>query len=656
MQSPSLTEVSSRLNVSVQELTERLARVQAAAVPAGSVDWTDLIAPGADDALKSDLAQLLADVADQTQPWNAARLDAVRSSMNAQGLDGFIVPQADPHMGEYIPARHQRLAWLTGFSGSAGVALLHKDAAALFVDGRYTIQAAQEIDSNCIEARHFQKPPAKEWLCDRVEAGDRIGYDATLLSVRQVDDWRKSLEDQGAEFVAVAENPIDASWLNQPPEPLSPMLPHPIAYSGESLEDKCARLGKKLAEEKIDSMVFNQLDAVAWLLNVRGNDVSNTPVSVSYAVLHQDGTADLYIDPIKRSEPLTRHLGNRVSVFTLDSLADNLRALGANGKSVGLAAATATDWLRSTLMDGGADIVLVDDIVELPRAIKNETELNGTRAAHRRDSAALTRTLHWVSQEGPKGTLTELDIVARLETERAKEALHKGPSFDTISGAGPHGAIVHYRVSEASNSRIEPGSLLLLDSGAQFLDGTTDITRTLAIGPASEEAQDCFTLVLKGHIALARAKFPVGTTGAQLDVLARQFLWDQGLNFDHGTGHGVGSYLGVHEGPQRVSAAGHAKLKPGMILSNEPGYYKEDAFGIRIENLIVVQKSPDVKGFLTFETITFAPIDRTLINKGLLTESETAWMDAYHAKVRAITASQVNGDDLAWLMAATEPL
>lgn len=656
MRTLSVSDICKRLDLTESRLTEILDRVNAAAVPDGTTDWVDLVAPDAPDDLRNQLQSLRASSGETGTKWNAERIDAVRRAVQDQDLDGFVVPQADPHMGEYIPARHQRLAWLTGFTGSAGLALLHRDAAALFVDGRYTIQAAEQVDASTIEVRHFQKPPAKEWLCDRISEGERIGYDATLLSISQVDHWRKALEKKGAEFVPVASNPIDRNWPDQPPEPLAPIVPHALCYSGESLEDKCARLGQRLADDGLDAMVFNQLDAVAWLLNVRGNDVANTPVSVAYAVLHKDGTADLYIDPLKQSEALITHLGNRVTVREIDTFGDSLKSLGAAGSKVGLAAGTATDWLRVTLDASGADIALVADIVEKSRAIKNETELEGTRSAHRRDAAAIARTLKWLSDTAPSGEITELDVVARLEFERGREDLHRGPSFDTISGAGPHGAIVHYRVDADSNMRIEPGSLLLLDSGAQFLDGTTDITRTIAVGSAPDDAADCFTLVLKGHIALAKARFPKGTTGAQLDTLARQFLWDWGLNFDHGTGHGVGSYLGVHEGPQRISPAGSVKLEPGMILSNEPGYYKQDAFGIRIENLVVVQKSPVAENFLEFETITFAPIDRTLINPAMLSTGERDWLNAYHARVLDIAGPQLQAEDRAWLGNATAPL
>jgi len=655
MDSLTFADLSARLCLPQDTLRALLARVDAAALAGGSEDWIEMIAPGAEPDVKSALAALRTS-GQAPAPWSADRLAAVRKTLRDQALDGFIVPQADPHMGEYIPARHQRLAWLSGFTGSAGLLVLHKDAAALFVDGRYTLQASQEVDAAAIETRHYSKPPAKEWLCERLAAGGRIGYDAKLFSIRQADDWREALERGGARLVAVAENPIDAHWPDQPPEPLSPMVPHPERYSGESLDDKCARLSKALQDDGLDAMMFNQLDAVAWLLNVRGNDVANMPVSVAYAVLHRDGTVDLYIDPLKRSDALNAHLGNRISVFAVDSIAEGMRKLGAEGKRIGLAADAATDWMRTTLQDSGATIVLATDPTELPRAIKNETERAGARAAHKRDAAALARTLKWLSDEAPRGGLTELDVVARLEREREQEALHRGPSFDTISGAGSHGAIVHYRVSETSNAAVAVGNLLLLDSGAQYLDGTTDITRTIAVGPVPDDAAACFTYVLKGHIALARAKFPAGTTGAQLDSLARQFLWRQGLNFDHGTGHGVGSYLGVHEGPQRISAAGHAKLQAGMILSNEPGYYREGAFGIRIENLLLVRPSDVAPDFLEFETLTFAPIDRSLITVALLDEEERHWLDAYHKRVFEIVGPQVPQPVRDWLLAATAPI
>ncbi len=656
MTDSSLEAIAGRLGRSAADLQSLIARINAAAIPQGDTSWVDLIAPDAEPSLRSALEALRLADTPSPQAWSPDRLAGVRRSLSEAGVDGFIVPQSDPHMGEYIPARHHRLAWLTGFTGSAGLAILYRDMAALFIDGRYTLQASEQVDANLIEARHFQKPAPKKWLCDIVQEGDRIGFDPTLFSVAQADDWRAALEKQKADLVALAVNPIDANWTDQPPEPLSPMVPHPLACSGESVEDKCARLAEKLREDGVDAAVLNQLEAVAWLLNVRGNDVENKPLSVSTMVLHADGTVDLYVESLRLSKGLGDHLGNRVSLIEFDQLEAGLQRLGAGGKRVGLTRATAVDRLRTILEEAGAEIVPIDDCTELPRAIKNEVELTGARSAHRRDAAAVARVLEWLSRDAQAGGLTELDVVARLEAERGQEDQHRGPSFDTISGAGPHGAIVHYRVTPDSNAAIEPDSLLLIDSGAQYLDGTTDITRTIAVGTPPPGTAENFTLVLKGHIAVARAHFPEGTTGAQIDALARQFLWQAGKNFDHGTGHGVGSYLGVHEGPQRLAPTGHTKLQPGMILSNEPGYYENGAYGIRIENLVIVRESARAEGFLEFETITFAPIDRTLIVADMLDEAERGWLNAYHAQVFETVAPALDTDRRAWLEAATAPI
>jgi Xaa-Pro aminopeptidase len=590
---------------------------------------------------------------------SATRLDRLRRELAARGLDGFIVPRADEHQGEYVPPRGQRLAWLTGFTGSAGLAIVLADRAALFVDGRYTLQAATQVDTQSFEIHHLIEEPPARWIGAVLDRGMVLGYDPWLHTPHEVERFRVAAEEAGASLRGVAENPLDRVWPGQPPAPIAPVVPHVERFAGESARSKRARLGRGLAAEGAAAVVLTMPESIAWLLNIRGGDVPHTPLALSFAILRQDGSVTLFIDRRKLAPGIERHLGNAVTVMSPEALGPALDALAAEGSRVQVDPATAACWIFNRLEAAGARLHRAADPCLLPKACKNEIELDGTRAAHRRDGAALTRFLAWLAHKAPTGGLTEIAASDRLEMIRRGGEHFRDLSFPTISGAGSNGAIVHYRATPETEKRLEPGTLYLLDSGAQYLDGTTDVTRTVAIGEPTQEMRDRFTRVLKGHIALALARFPKGTTGTQLDAFARRALWQKGLDYDHGTGHGVGSYLGVHEGPQRISKAPNSQaLLPGMIVSNEPGYYKTGAYGIRIENLVVVQpaEGETEREILEFETLTLAPIDRNLIEPSLLDDEEIAWLDAYHARVRELLTPLVDPESAHWLAAATAPI
>ncbi len=514
------------------------------------------------------------------------RLARLRRELSARGLDGLVVPRSDEHQGEYVPPRGQRLAWLTGFTGSAGLAVVLGARAALFVDGRYTLQAAQQVDGDLFEIHHLIEEPPARWIGAALKAGMVLGYDPWLHTPHEVERFRAAAEKVGASLRAVADNPLDRVWPGQPAAPLAPVVPHAEEFAGESASSKRARLARALAEEGVAAAVLTMPESIAWLLNIRGGDVPHTPLPLSFAILRDDATVTLFIDARKLVPGLDRHLGNAVTVAAPDQLGPALDALAGEGGRVQADPASAAAWIFDRLELAGAKLHRAADPCTLPKACKNPVEIDGTRAAHRRDGAALIRFLAWLAHEAPKGGLSEIASSDRLEDFRREGRYFRDLSFPTISGAGSNGAIVHYRAMPETEKRLEPGTLYLLNSGAQYLDGTTDVTRTVAIGEPSAEMRDRFTRVLKGHIALALARFPKGTTGTQLDSFARRGLWQAGLDYDHGTGHGVGSYLGVHEGPQRISKAPSAQpLLPGMIVSNEPGYYKTGAYGIRIENL-----------------------------------------------------------------------
>nr|WP_246512994.1 aminopeptidase P family protein [Azospirillum picis] len=597
----------------------------------------------------------------------AERLADLRAALKRRDLDGFIVPRGDEHQGEYVPPRAQRLAWLTGFTGSAGNAVVTAARAAIFVDGRYTLQVQGEVPADLYEYKHLVEDPLTDWIVAALPDGGRFGFDPWLHTIGWVEKTRATLERSGILLVPCEDNPLDSVWRGQPPAPLAPVVPQDEAFAGDGSADKRGRLAEDLGRKGIAAAVLTQPDSIAWLLNIRGADVPCTPLPLSFAILSADASVDLFLDGRKLAPRTRAHLGNQVRVRGVEEFGPALDAL-ARGSARVLADPSCTSaWIVDRLQLAGARVERDGDPCALPKACKNEAELAGTRAAHVRDGAALVRFLHWFSQEAPKGGLTELAVVEKLLACRRESDRFRGVSFETIAGAGPNGAIVHYRVTPETDRRLEPGSLFLLDSGAQYLDGTTDVTRTLAVGepdPAlAAEMRDRFTRVLKGHIALSTARFPRGTTGSQLDVLARLPLWQAGLDYDHGTGHGVGSFLSVHEGPQRISKVGNTvALQPGMILSDEPGYYKTGAYGIRIENLIVVrpldagEAAAAERPMLGFEPLTLVPIDRTLIERPLLTAEEAAWLDAYHAHVRDSLAPLVDGEVGRWLAAATAPL
>ncbi|MBM0169543.1 aminopeptidase P family protein [Altererythrobacter sp. C41] len=594
-----------------------------------------------------------------------ARLAALREELKRRGLDGFVVPISDEHMSEYIGGYAQRLAWLTGFGGSAGSAAVLKDRAAMFVDGRYTIQVREQVDGKLYDYCQVPQESIGKWLAANAPEGAKIGFDPWLHTKGWADQVGKALAKKGGELIAVESNPVDAVWADQPEPSTAAALVHADEHAGRSSAEKRAEVADWLKAEGYDAAVVSALDSIAWLLNIRGADVERTPVALSYLIAHSDGTADLFIAPEKVTPELEKHLGNAVTIRPRSEFESALGAM--EGKTVSVDPDYGVAAIFRVLEDAGAKPVAERDPAILPKAIKNPVEQQGHRNAQERDGAAVARFLHWLSVEAPKGGETELSAAARLQEFRLATGALKDNSFDTISAAGPHAAIPHYRVDEESNLPIEPGSVFLCDSGGQYLDGTTDITRTVWIGPGepSAEQKDRFTRVLKGHIAIDRATFPQGTNGSQLDAFARQFLWQAGVDYGHGTGHGVGSYLGVHEGPQRIAKAsgGQAgtgqELHAGMILSNEPGYYKGGEYGIRIENLIltVTRDIPGGEGdWLGFETLTFVPIDRTLVDRSLLTDEEIAWWNAYHAKTRAILAPQLEGEALAWLEEACRPL
>jgi Xaa-Pro aminopeptidase len=643
-----------------------------ASPPEIGASWHVLVAdptpPALNEALEAMRAYLAQDYRDGLASEDfarlprAARLALLREELAARHLDGFIVPRADEHQGEYVPSCGQRLAWLTGFMGSAGLAIVLAGRAALFVDGRYTLQAAAQADTALFEIRHLNDEPAAGWLAAALAKGMPkgaiIGYDPWLHTPQDLERLKAGAERAGASLNPVA-NPIDRIWPGRPPAPLAPVVPHPDRFAGESAPAKRARLGHALAEDGVAAAVLTSPESIAWLLNIRGGDVPHTPLPLSFAMLRPDGSVTLFIDRRKLAPGLERHLGNGVAIETPERLGPALDQLAACGAPVQIDPATAASWIFDRLDAAGARIHRAADPCLLPKACKNPVEIDGTRAAHRRDGAAVTSFLAWLAREAPKGELYEIAASDRLEAFRRTGEHFRDLSFPTISGAGSNGAIVHYRATPESEKRLEPGTLFLLDSGAQYLDGTTDITRTVAIGEPSAEMRDRFTRVLKGHITLATARFPKGTTGAQLDPFARRALWQKGLDYDHGTGHGVGSYLSVHEGPQRISKAPNAQpLLPGMIVSNEPGYYKAGAYGIRIENLVVVQPSQGdgERDMLCFETLTLAPIDRALVASDLLEEDEIAWLDAYQARVREVITPLVDPETARWLAAATAPI
>jgi Xaa-Pro aminopeptidase len=589
---------------------------------------------------------------------SAPRLAALRLTLKARSLDGFIVPRSDRQQNEYLPAREERLAWLTGFTGSAGAAVVLADRAAVFVDGRYTAQAQAQVDSSIFTIAHLVETPPSEWLKQNLKGGERIGYDPWLHTADGAERLRKACAEAGAELIALESNPIDALWRDRPPPPQGAVSLHDIKFSGESAADKLVRIRAEIEKARADALVVSDAQNVAWAFNIRGKDIAHTPLALAFALIPREGKPRLYVDPAKVSDAVCAPASHIAEIRTEHDLERDLSRL--SNQTVRLDQATAADALTRLIESHGGRPMRGADPITLMKAVKNAVEVDGARAAHLRDGAAVAHFLAWLDREAPQGNLTEIDAVEALETFRRETGVLKDVSFPTIAGSGPNGAIVHYRVTGETNRTLGQNELFLIDSGAQYEDGTTDITRTVVIGTSSDEMRDRFTRVLKGHIAIATAVFPENTSGAQLDSLARLPLWHAGLDFDHGTGHGVGSYLSVHEGPARISKLGTVALRRGMILSNEPGYYKTAAYGIRIENLVLVIAAPEPVGaekpLNTFETLTLAPIDRRLIDARMLSEKERQWLDSYHQRVRETLSPLLDAETRGWLTDATRPL
>lgn len=589
------------------------------------------------------------------------RLAALRAVLTTQGLDGFFVPRADEHQGEYVPPAAERLAWISGFTGSAGQALVLRDRAALFVDGRYTLQARQEAAPELFEYRHLTDDPQAIWLADALPQGGRIGFDPRLHTQSWLEKNQAALERIGVILVACGENPLDAVWQDPPPPPMAPVMVHDLAYAGRSSAEKRADIAAALARAGAGAMVLTQPDSIAWLLNIRGGDLPCTPVTLGFAVLDDEGRVTLCIAPEKLGPDVCAHLGPDVTVRPRDALAEVLADLGRSGRPVRIDPESAGVWVFHQVRATGGIIHRGPDLCMLPKACKNAVELEGARSAHVRDGVALVRFLHWLETAAADGELLESTAAERLLAFRQQGVRFHGVSFETISAAGANGAIVHYRVRPDSAHRLQPGNLYLVDSGGQYDDGTTDVTRTVAIGSPTAEMRERYTYVLKGHIALARVRFPQGITGSQLDCLARVPLWSLGLDYDHGTGHGVGSFLCVHEGPQRISKLpNNIALMAGMIISNEPGYYKAGDYGIRIENLMAVVPCPGFhhaeRPLLMFEPLTLVPLDRTLILPEALNTEEISWINTYHARIAASILPFLADDTTTWLTQATRPL
>ncbi|MGC1351284.1 MAG: aminopeptidase P family protein [Xanthobacteraceae bacterium] len=589
----------------------------------------------------------------------APRVAALRAELKVRGLDGFVVPRADRFQNEYVPPSDERLAWLTGFTGSAGLAIVLAERAVLFVDGRYQVQVREEVDGEIFAIEHLVDNPPPAWIKANLPAGAQLGYAPWLHTVDGAERLAKACSEARTTLLAVEDNPIDVIWTDRPEPPLGAVVAHELRYAGEESSSKIARIQAEMAGNAAETLMVSDPHAVSWLFNIRGSDVPHTPVVLAFATVPKEGRPTIFVDLRKVGNEIRSRLEEIADVRPNAAFERDLAALGREHRAVWLDPATCPEAIARLIVDNGGSLVRGSDPIAPMKSVKNRIELDGARAAQLRDGAAVTRFLAWFDRQAPRGELTEIDAVEALESFRRDTGLLKDISFPTISGAGPDGAIVHYRVTRKSNRRIASNELFLLDSGGQYEDGTTDITRTVAVGIPTAEMRHNFTLVLKGHIAIARAVFPDGTTGAQLDSFARQYLWRAGLDFDHGTGHGVGSYLSVHEGPARISKLGNVALKRGMILSNEPGYYRVGAYGIRIENLVLVTEAAPVpsaeKPLNGFETLTLVPIDTRLIEPAMLTADERTWFDAYQARVREALAPILDTTTRAWLLAATIP-
>lgn len=594
-----------------------------------------------------------------TAPPTADRIAALRELIAAAKLDAILIPRADEYQGEYIPASADRLRFVTAFTGSAGFAVVGREKAALFTDGRYGVQARAEVDTSIFEISMLPRLRLDEWLRQAFPTGAVIGFDAKLHTIAEIERLEQGLKPNGFKFKATPRNLVDRLWgAERPKPPAAPALPHALSYAGQSAEDKLANLQKDLSDARQDALVLTLTDSIAWLFNLRGGDVPHNPVVLVYAIVPKSGKAELFVDAAKINKETKQHLSGVAKIAKPETLAFRLKDLRSAGRKVRLDPVHTPYWFAQQL--GRTSVVRGSDPVIALKAIKNATEIEGARAAHRRDGAAVCRFLAWLDEHAVDGSVDEITAVSTLEAFRRETGLLKEISFASISGSGPHGAIVHYRVTQATNRNLQPGELFLIDSGAQYDDGTTDITRTVAIGDPSAEMRRRFTRVLQGHIAIATARFPKGTRGLDLDPFARRALWADGCDFDHGTGHGIGSYLCVHEGPQSISRAGQAILQPGMLISNEPGYYKEGAYGIRIENVVLVTPPHMPKGgdraMMAFETITLAPIDRRLIDASLMSTPEREWLNAYHARVAREISPLLDLATRRWLKAATAPI
>ncbi|MGO4572440.1 aminopeptidase P family protein [Microvirga sp. 2TAF3] len=597
---------------------------------------------------------------DSTSPAQGPkRIAKLRTELSRRGFEGFIVPRADEHQGEYVPKSAERLAWLTGFTGSAGTAIILHDKAALVVDGRYTVQAAEQVDTSVITPVQMAETSAEDWIAANLRSGATLAYDPWLHTSDGLKRLEQAAARAGGKFAPVDMNLVDVIWIDRPAPPQAPVRPHPLEYAGETATSKLQRIRDKMAEAKVDALVVSDPHNLAWAFNLRGGDIGHTPLPLGYAIIPKEGRAGLFFDPAKMTNEAGSAVGELADFVDISHFQGALDSLGQAKGKIRIDAATGAVALIRRIEAAGGYVDVGADPTSLMKAVKNQAEIAGSRSAHLRDGAAVARFLAWLDREAPRGQLTEIDAVDALEAFRVETGALKNVSFPSISGAGPNAALPHYRVSRSSNRRIENNGIFLIDSGAQYEDGTTDITRTIIVGEPTAEMKDRFTRVLRGHIAIARSVFPKGTSGAQIDAFARQPLWEAGLDFDHGTGHGIGSYLSVHEGPQRIAKTGLTPLEVGMMLSNEPGFYKQGDYGIRIENLILVEPHTIAGGdreMMGFETLTFAPIDLRLVEPSLMTADEIKWLDAYHAEVREKIAPHVDAETRAWLEKATRPV
>ncbi len=598
-----------------------------------------------------------------TPQFGKARVEALRATFDGLGIDGFLVPRADEYQGEYVPECAERMAWISGFTGSAGVVLVTRNHAVVFVDGRYTTQLASQVDPVVFTGGDLVGAPPAKWLSENAPNGFRLGIDPWLHTSAELSRLEKAVTEKGGSVVLLAANPLDPLWEGRPAEPLEPVIIQPDAFTGTVASVKISTIAETVSARKADAVLVTDPSSIAWIFNIRGNDVPHTPHPLARAIIHADGKADLFLDERKTNAEVKAYLSSLARQHAPADIETQLRDLARGGAKILADVDVVPVALTRLIKDNGGEVVEASDPVKLPRACKNEAELAGSAAAHIQDGAAMVEYLAWLDSQQP-GSITEIQAVKALEAARARvgEAMQnplKDISFDTISGAGPNAAIIHYRVTTDSDRRLQDGEMFLVDSGAQYVNGTTDITRTVAIGNVPEEQKRFFTLVLKGVIAISDARFPKGTRGCDLDPLARIALWKAGADYGHGTGHGVGSYLSVHEGPQRISRVSQQEILPGMILSNEPGYYRPGDFGIRIENLIYVREAEAIAGgdqpMLSFETLTWCPIDRRLIVVSLLTEDERDWLNGYHATTREKLMPLISDAGVReWLVAATE--